>query len=247
MAAVLYLLTALACIALVDRLILRIGWRFALLLIVLPLVFTGRALLSGAVYAPIDLPYHSHPLRAMMDEAGVEKFQNPILSDLYAQMIPWKKAVREAYLGGEWPLWNPHQFAGDILAASSQPAPYDPLLLISLLVPLPQSLTFLASMTRRDLEISMDGEGWVIVSELGWKGWKAYNGGRELPLRTANLAFLAFHLPAGEHEVTLVYWPRSFFNGAVITFTTAGLLLLWWSVRRVREMRRRRSVPVHEP
>ncbi|MBW3672158.1 MAG: hypothetical protein KY432_10875, partial [Acidobacteria bacterium] len=147
MAAFLYALTALALLAAVHRLIIRIDRRFGLVLILLPLVITGRALLTGAVYAPVDLAFTSFPLHAMSEEYGVEQVQNPALSDLYAQIIPWKKAVRDAWLGGEWPLWNPYQFAGDILAASSQPAPYDPLLLLSLLLPMAQSLTFLASMT----------------------------------------------------------------------------------------------------
>ena len=60
-------------------------------------------------------------------------------------MIPWKKVVREAWLSGEWPLWNPHLFAGDLLLGSAQSAPFEPLFLSSLLLPMAPSLTYLAT------------------------------------------------------------------------------------------------------
>jgi hypothetical protein len=125
----------------------RIRWPIALILTLLPLAFTGRALLTGRVYAPIDLPYGAEPLSWMKDQAGVGELHNGLLSDVYSHNIPWKYAVRDAYRHGELPLWNPHIFAGDVLAAAAQPAAYDPLLLASLLLPLPNSLTFLASMS----------------------------------------------------------------------------------------------------
>ncbi|HJQ40243.1 MAG TPA: YfhO family protein [Thermoanaerobaculia bacterium] len=125
----------------------RIRWQLALILILLPLAFTGRALLTGRVYAPIDLPYGAEPLNWMKEQYGVGNLHNGLLSDVFSHNIPWKYAVRDAYAHGELPLWNPHIFAGDILAAAAQPAAYDPLLLLSLLLPLPNSLTFLASLS----------------------------------------------------------------------------------------------------
>ncbi|HUP62896.1 MAG TPA: YfhO family protein [Thermoanaerobaculia bacterium] len=111
------------------------------------MAFTGKALLTGRVYAPIDLPYASEPLWWMKEQYGIGRMHNPLLSDVYSHNMPWKYAVRAAYRSGEAPLWNPGIFAGDVLAAAAQPAAFDPLLLLSLLVPLPNSLTFLATMT----------------------------------------------------------------------------------------------------
>lgn len=125
----------------------RVRWQIGLVLVLLPLAFTGRALLTGRVYAPIDLPYGAEPLSWMREEAGIGRLHNGLLSDVFSHNIPWKYAVRDAYAHGEFPLWNPHIFAGDILAAAAQPAAYDPLLLLSLLLPLPNSLTFLASLS----------------------------------------------------------------------------------------------------
>jgi len=119
----------------------------AIVLVLLPLCFTGRALLTGKVYAPIDLPFMSEPLNAYAAEFGVPKVHNGTLSDLYCQIIPWRSAVRTAFASGQWPLLNPFMLCGDILAAAAQPAPYDPFNLLGMLIPLPPSLTFAAAMT----------------------------------------------------------------------------------------------------
>jgi hypothetical protein len=62
-------------------------------------------------------------------------------------MIPWQAAVRYAWSQHEWPLWNPFMLCGDILAGGMQAAPYDPLNVIGLVLPLDLSLTFEATMT----------------------------------------------------------------------------------------------------
>jgi len=119
----------------------------AIVLVLLPLCFTGRALLLGRTYAPVDLPFMSEPLNAYAAEFGVPKVHNGTLSDLYCQIIPWRSAVRTAFANGEWPLLNPFMLCGDILAAAAQPAPYDPFNLIAMIIPLAPSLTFAAAMT----------------------------------------------------------------------------------------------------
>ena len=119
----------------------------ALVLLILPLLFTGRALILGRVYAPIDLPFMSEPLHAYRADFGVGDPHNASLSDLYQQIIPWKQAVRASWAKGEWPLLNPYMLCGDVLAGSAQPAPYDPFELISLLIPLAKALTFGAAIT----------------------------------------------------------------------------------------------------
>ncbi|MEA2238226.1 MAG: hypothetical protein QOC81_2950 [Thermoanaerobaculia bacterium] len=147
-ATALYLITAVVFGFLAMRLVGRpMTKTAAFILLLLPLCFTGRALLTGRVYAPIDLPYLSQPLMSFRADFGVTSPHNGILSDVYTLNIPWKYAARQAILRGEWPLWSPYVATGDILAAAAQPTPYEPLFLISLLLPMPASLTFLASMT----------------------------------------------------------------------------------------------------
>jgi hypothetical protein len=147
MALLLYLLVTGTLLLFWSRRIAPISRAAALALVLLPTLFTGRALFTNRVYAPIDLPFQFEPLRSHAAEYGVDKPHEPGLSDLHAQMIPWQKAVRFALANGEWPLWNPFILCGDILAAAAQPAVYDPLNWIALLLPLPHALTFGAAMT----------------------------------------------------------------------------------------------------
>jgi hypothetical protein len=146
-ALLLYLVTTVALIAAWRRFVQPMSRTAAIVLILLPLCFTGRALLTGKTYAPVDLPFMSEPLNAYAAEFGVPKVHNGTLSDLYCQIIPWRSAVRTAFANGEWPLLNPFMLCGDILAAAAQPAPYDPFNLIGMLIPLAPSLTFAAAMT----------------------------------------------------------------------------------------------------
>ena len=119
----------------------------ALALVLLPLCFTGRALLTGHVYAPIDLPFASEPLGDYRADYGVETPHHAGLSDLYMQLMPWQSAVRQSLAKGEWPVWNPYLLCGSILAANMQAAPYDAVQLLGLLLPHAQALTFGAAMT----------------------------------------------------------------------------------------------------
>ncbi|HJW94739.1 MAG TPA: YfhO family protein [Thermoanaerobaculia bacterium] len=144
---ILYLAVTLALLWLWSRCVRNISRAAALVLIALPLLFTGRALILGRVYAPIDLPFMSEPLHAYRADFGLGEPHNASLSDLYQQIIPWKQAVRASWAKGEWPLLNPYMLCGDVLAASAQPAPYDPFELIALLIPLAKALTFGAAIT----------------------------------------------------------------------------------------------------
>ncbi|HEX2061230.1 MAG TPA: YfhO family protein, partial [Thermoanaerobaculia bacterium] len=69
-------------------------------------------------------------------------------------------------------------------------------------------------------DAAMQREGFVVVSDSAWKGWRAYVDGRRVRLHRANAAFLGVHVPAGKHTVRLVYRPRSFVIGRTITLAT---------------------------
>lgn len=144
---ILYAATVFALIAAWRRLAQPVGTSAAIVLVLLPLCFTGGALLRGRVYAPIDAPHGSEPLRDYAADHGVARIHNATLSDLYTQMIPWQHAVRQSLLRGEWPLWNPHLLCGTVLAANMQSTVYDPLHLLALVLTHPQALTFGAAMT----------------------------------------------------------------------------------------------------
>jgi hypothetical protein len=147
MALALYLAAALFCLWLAARTVAPLSRGAAIVLLLLPLLFTGRALLTGGVYAPVDLPYANEPLRSMRAPLGVPPPQDGALTDLFAQMIPARAALKASLRNGEWPLWNPYILGGSILAGAAQPAVYSPVTLLACLLPLGASFTFSASMT----------------------------------------------------------------------------------------------------
>jgi hypothetical protein len=143
----LYVIAASLLLWISHRALVPLSRVAAVALLLLPLCITGKALLTGGVFGPVDLPYFTEPLLAMRVPLGVPQPHNGMLSDLYAQMIPWRKAVQFAISHGQWPLWNPFILSGTQLAASAQPAAYSPFTLIACLLPVAQSITFTAALT----------------------------------------------------------------------------------------------------
>ena len=184
----LYLAAALGLAAASHRWVLPLGRRAVLALVLLPLCFTGRALLTGGVYSPITSAYADPPFAAAREAVGLDEPQRGRLYDLYGQIVPWHAAVRHAWSQGEWPLRNPFVLCGDLLAGTAQPAPFYPPNLLSLLLPLPLALTFLATfhfflaalggyLFARDLDCRpraaiFAAAGWMAMNgTVFWIGW----------------------------------------------------------------------------
>jgi len=171
-AAVLYVLVASLVLFAVRRGLTPISMRFAAALLLLPVVFTGRALLTGRIYAPTDLAYQAEPLRSLASQYGITAIGNRSETDVYSQMIPWRAAVRYALANHEWPLWNPFMFCGDILAGSVQASPYYPTYVIGYLLPLRAAITFTASMSYFLAALGM----FLFVRELKMREASAFAG-----------------------------------------------------------------------
>src|ERR1700682_3591936 len=136
--ALLYFATSLALLVLARRLVATFSRAAAIVLLLLPLTFTGRALLTGRLLAPVDIQYLSEPFYGLKSVTPYD----PAMLDLATQMVPWRAAVREALSRGEWPLLNSHTLCGDVLAAAAQPAAYSPLTLIACLMEPAASFNF---------------------------------------------------------------------------------------------------------
>ena len=147
MALLTYLLAGTAILVFVSRTLLRVDVRSGFALLLLPLLFTGEAIVRGAAYAPADIPLFSEPLSSHAKSRGFAEARSPALSDVATLMIPWREAVRASYARGEWPLWNPSILCGDILAAASEPGPYHPVRLLSMILSPAAGITLEASMT----------------------------------------------------------------------------------------------------
>ncbi|MGH9423946.1 MAG: hypothetical protein ACRD3J_28475, partial [Thermoanaerobaculia bacterium] len=67
----LYFATAIGLVLLAQRFVRRMSLVAVIVMLLLPLCFTGRALLTGRVYGPIDLPFQDQPLESFRNDFGV--------------------------------------------------------------------------------------------------------------------------------------------------------------------------------
>jgi uncharacterized membrane protein YfhO len=79
---------------------------------------------------------------------------------------------------------------------------------------------------RIDLKSRSQGDAYLLLSELWYPGWKAYVDGKEVDILKADYLLRAINLPAGEHSVSFVYRPMSFYAGLVLTICTLFTLLI---------------------
>jgi hypothetical protein len=91
-----------------------------------------------------------------------------------------------------------------------------------------------------EISAAMQRDGWIVISESAWKGWRAYLDGRRVKIQRANIAFLSVYVPAGDHHVRLAYLPQSFVAGRAISLLTLGAIVTFAITRRVLRSRRPR-------
>ncbi len=67
--------------------------------------------------------------------------------------------------------------------------------------------------------------GWLVLSDNYYPGWKAVVDGRESRILRANFNFRAVELTAGKHDVIFTYKPRSVNLGRMLTLTGSALAI----------------------
>ena len=72
------------------------------------------------------------------------------------------------------------------------------------------------------IQAMLDAPGYLILSDAWYPDWRATVDGERAVIERANTMFRAIYLPAGAHEVHLIYRPVSFYAGAA----TSVLVLL---------------------
>ncbi|MEM1202878.1 MAG: YfhO family protein [Acidobacteriota bacterium] len=210
-----YLAFAAAALALTHRYVRPLSRSAALVLALLPLCLTGGSLLTGKVYAPLDMVFSWEPFASDRGDFGVERPHNAMSGDLTFQIVPWHAAVRQAWAAGDWPLMNPTMLAGDTLAQSAQAAPYHPINVVALALPLDLSLTFIAAAVLLCAGIG----GFVFARELGCRETASF-------FAAAGWAFCGF---------------GTFWLGWPMATTVAFFPLVTTAVRRVTRGPDRRS------
>lgn len=74
----------------------------------------------------------------------------------------------------------------------------------------------------------MEGNGFLVLSEIWYPGWKAFDNGKELEVYRANYLLRAVYLNKGDHSVDFIYDPLSFKIGLWITIITSLFILIYF-------------------
>jgi hypothetical protein len=83
------------------------------------------------------------------------------------------------------------------------------------------------SPNRITLDVCLEQNGLLFLSEIYYPGWKAYVDGKEAKIYCANYTFRALPLTSGKHTVKFIYDPASFKIGKKISlFSLLGFLII---------------------
>ena len=72
--------------------------------------------------------------------------------------------------------------------------------------------------------LNSPSDGYLVFADVWYPGWRAYVDGDQTPVLRANYLFKALQVPAGEHEVEIIYQPNTFIVGAAVSL--AALIVL---------------------
>ena len=77
-----------------------------------------------------------------------------------------------------------------------------------------------------EIETTANSDGFLVLTDTYYPGWKAYLDGKTVKIYQANYLFRAIFLPYGKHNVTFIYKPLNFYFGLIITILTLIIILL---------------------
>ncbi len=177
--------------------------------------------LSGLLFAPAMVgPWRNLPLDILAelppyaDDPGRPRaapappavpVQNPLLSDIVTQMLPFRSEVREALRHGELPLWSHRLGTGQPLLANPQTAVLQPLHLVTLGLDPTRGMSVAAALQMVVLLVGAD----LLAMALG-----ATAGGALLAALV--LAWSSFHVVWLYHPLGMAFaWMPLFLAGAV--------------------------------
>lgn len=259
-----YFGTAAGAIFLANRFVSPVSRRTGVLLAFGPFLLVGKALVTGGVLAPLDITYITSPLAAHAEEQGTQITQTPILSDVVYQMIPFRKAVRDAAKHLRLPLWNRTVLNGEPLLALQQPAALYPATWIGFLLPLAQAWTFemamryflallcaflfLRELGCRDVAALLGGVGFAFCDYLVfYLGWAHAPAAAPFPLLLLGLRRIATDPGRRAAAITVVALLLIISSGhpeTLLHSVAAGGIWFLFELFQVDPVRRRRAILV---
>ncbi|HVG23960.1 MAG TPA: hypothetical protein VND45_07380 [Thermoanaerobaculia bacterium] len=127
----------------VRRWVAPVPWRFIALFMVLTLAFLHGAVFTSKLPVPVDEVARGYPYKGVV---GAVAARNPLTNDTARLFLPWMQVAREELFAFRAPLWNRYSFSGYPLLGNGESAPFSPLFLATLFVPLPQQIVAMAGL-----------------------------------------------------------------------------------------------------
>ncbi|MGA9533825.1 MAG: YfhO family protein [Anaerolineales bacterium] len=88
---------------------------------------------------------------------------------------------------------------------------------------------------RTEVDVTADGAGWLLLSDVYYPGWTAAIDGQSTTVYLADSIFRAVHVPSGDHTVSFTYQPWSWRLGLMFFGLGLAAVSLWaWARRRWR-------------
>ncbi len=245
-----YAAAAASLLGLARRCAGAIPRRTAVLLALLPLVFTGRAVVTGGLYGPADLYYGVDPWKHLPSASAFSPPKNPILSDLAFANLPWRAALKEAVANGRAPLWNRFVLGGGPLLGAAQAGVFHPSTWLGLFLPLAPSWTFSCTFTLLLALVSASaffrdfglGGAAALTGAVGWgfstyvvfwDGWSVGPSTATFPLLLLGLRRLARGPRGNGIALTIVALCLSIFGGhpeSALHSAAAGAVYFLWEL-----------------
>ena len=92
---------------------------------------------------------------------------------------------------------------------------------------------------RLTYEVNSSKGGVVVFSEIFYPGWQAFIDGKEVEVGRADYILRALYVPAGQHEVLMIFDPVSLHTTETIAYVALVLLLVGVIVAMVLHVRKR--------
>jgi hypothetical protein len=174
-------------------------------------------------------------LKGLKDFLGVGHINPPEPSR--AEALDWlaRDTVQPLVTAGEEPVFA----AADVVLSNLVRADFDPRRFVYLPVEARRFITAKRAdakilsqkieAERLELEVSTDAAALVVVAQSYYHPWHAYVDGKRVELWRANGAYQALEIPAGRHEVKLLYEDRVFGCGLLVSLLGLVVLALIWS------------------
>lgn len=86
------------------------------------------------------------------------------------------------------------------------------------------------------IQTTLDNPGYLILSEMWFPGWKAFDNEKEVPILKANYLFRGIYLTKGNHNIRFIYDPISYKIGFVTSLVTL-LFCIWLITIGIRKNR----------